>query len=199
MKRTLVLLTLIFAIAGPALAQELKYGFIDDQRILSELPAVQEVQKILDKESLIWEKQFSNREQILKNCLDSLTAASGELLKARQAVAQSGTVADTVAGVDTVALNLRLKRLEDRAELAKKELVAYYRKIYGDNGVLKRRNAELSQSVLERLNQVIREQGEKLGYTLIFDNSLLLYVNQDYNITTQVMEALNIQKDERAR
>ena len=199
MKRYLVLLTLIFAIVGSAGAQELKFGFIDDQRILSELPAVNEIQKILDKESLIWEKQFSDREQTLKDCLDSLTNVSGELLKARQAVAQSGTVADTVAGADTVALNSRLKRLEGRAELAKKELVAFYRKIYGDNGVLKRRNAELSQSVLERLNQVIREQGGKLGYTLIFDNSLLLYVNQDYNITTQVMEALNIQKDERAR
>lgn len=185
---------------GSVRAQELKFGFVEDQRILKELPAVREIQKILDQESSIWEKQFNDYQQALNSCLDSLKTAETDLLNARQAsTGLSRTAADTTAAPDTLAVRARLERLDSRAELLKKELVAYYRKIYGDNGVLKRRNAELSQSVLERVNQAIHEQGEKLGFTLIFDSSLLMYVNQDYNITSQVMEALNIQIEERAR
>jgi len=181
---------------GRLAAQTTRFGFVEDKRILRDLPAVKEVQKILDRESSIWEKQFADRQTELKVVLDSVTVVETQLLQEQKTVRSA---ADTTARVDTTALRSALNRLSRKAEQAKKETVGFYRRIYGDSGLLKQRNSELSQSVLERVNRAIDDKGKQLGYTAIFDSSVLLYVDQEYNITEQVMEALNIQTDQNSR
>ncbi len=187
----------MLAAQGQLVAQEAKFGFVEDQRILKDLPAVKEVQKILDKENAIWDQQFNDRQQLLKSVLDSVDTAEKLFLSTQKAL-QAGTDTSAVKA-DTVAQKAELKRLLQKAEQSKKEVVGFYRRIYGDSGLLKRRNAELSQSVLERVNRAISDKGGQLGFTAIFDSSVLLYVDQEYNITDQVMEALNIQTDQKAR
>lgn len=196
MSRKLVLLILILLSQGRLAAQTEKFGFVEDKRILRDLPAVKEVQKILDRESTIWEKQFGDRQTALKVVLDSVTAMETQILQEQKTVRSA---ADTAAAPDTAALRSELNRLLQRAEQAKKETVGFYRRIYGDSGLLKRRNSELSQSVLERVNRAIDDKGRQLGFTAIFDSSVLLYVDQEYNITEQVMEALNMQTDQKTR
>lgn len=223
MRRFIVLL-FIMMIPVSLQSQEIKFGFVEDQRILQQLPSVAEVQKILDQESALWDQRFKERQQMLEAYLDSVTATKLELDAARadttQAAAEESTsqpqpdstaaspdsaaLADTtgqlvaaaggtgtqVASRDTVTLLVQLERLERSLDQAKKEVVAFYHKIYGEDGVLNQRNTELSQSIFEKLSRVITETGEKNNISMVFDSSILLYIDQDLNLTSQVLEAL---------
>ena len=228
MGRNLVFLTVMFFMAVSARAQELKLGFVNDWAILEKLPAKQEVQKILDQETVFWEQRFTDRRQLLKVCLDSIKAVQTNLETARADSAktvepekrpsspdsaanpsaqtdssaspdktgdsETAAAQDSTAPADTLELLATLVRLEVKLEKEKRETVALYHKIYGENGVLKRRNAELSQSILEKISRSISDVSQGEDVSFIFDSSVLLYLDQDYNFTEQVMEALNIEQ-----
>ena len=228
MGRNLVFLTVMFFMAVSARAQELKLGFVNDWAILEKLPAKQEVQKILDQETVFWEQRFTDRRQLLKVCLDSIKAVQTNLETARADSAktvepekrpsspdsaanpsaqtdssaspdktgdsETAAAQDSIAPADTMELLATLVRLEVKLEKEKRETVALYHKIYGKNGVLQRRNAELSQSILEKVSQSIAEVSQVEEVSYIFDSSVLLYLDQDYNYTEQVMEALNVEQ-----
>jgi Skp family chaperone for outer membrane proteins len=232
MGRNIVFLTVMFFMAVSVRAQELKLGFVNDRAILEKLPAKQEVQKILDQETVFWEQRFTDRRQLLKACLDSVKAVQTDLEKARADSAkavepekqpsspdsaanpsaqtdssaspaktgdsETAAAQDSSAPADTLELLATLVRLEVKLEKAKKEIVALYHRIYGENGALERRNAELSQSILEKISRSIAEVSQEDEVSFIFDSSVLLYIDQDYNYTEQVMEALNIEQ-QRAR
>ena len=218
----------MFFMAVSARAQELKLGFVNDWAILEKLPAKQEVQKILDQETVFWEQRFTDRRQLLKVCLDSIKAVQTNLETARADSAktvepekrpsspdsaanpsaqtdssaspdktgdsETAAAQDSTAPADTLELLATLVRLEVKLEKEKRETVALYHKIYGENGVLKRRNAELSQSILEKISRSISDVSQGEDVSFIFDSSVLLYLDQDYNFTEQVMEALNIEQ-----
>ncbi|MBN2289561.1 MAG: OmpH family outer membrane protein [Candidatus Glassbacteria bacterium] len=215
-----ILVFCLVIIISPVLAQQPKFGFVEDKLILEKLSAVKEVQRILDQETAIWEKDFNARQSQLRVYLDSVKAVETALAAARQAAesagaepaaaqkpqpverdsssvpADSASAADSTAvkpaAVDTVFLLSQMERLEARLEREKKETVALYHKIYGKDGILERRNAELSQSILERVHQAVVETSEREGMEMIFDSGILLYIDQELNLTDQVMEALGI-------
>ncbi len=197
--------------AAEARAQELKFGFVEDQRILSQLPEVKEVQKILDQETALWEKRFQDRQQAIKVWQDSLTTAKAQLKAVSDSAATPGAApraaqppvaADSLTPVpagrgvpaDTLALRRQIGRLEERAEAAKQEVLALYRQIYGEGGVLERRNAELSQPILEKVNRMVAETGQRMGVSLIFDSSVLFYIDQELNLTDEVLQALGVEQ-----
>jgi len=228
MGKNLVFLAIAILIAVPARAQELKFGFVDDRAILEKLPAREEVQKILDQETVLWEQRFTDSRQLLRVCLDSVKALQAALEKTREDQAKtaepetqssspastanlsaqtdsSGSPAkadddktaadqDAQAPPDTLELLAKLDRLERKLEKSKKEIVALYYRIYGKNGILNRRNAELSQSILEKISRSISDVSQTAEVSFVFDSSVLLYIDQDYNYTEQVMEALNIKQ-----
>ena len=225
MRNLLVFYTVL--IISPGWAQQPKFGFVEDQSILEKLPAVREVQRILDQETAIWEKTFRDRQSSLKVYLDSITAAESSLANTREALAKAGeqtpveetaaapeeqdsssvpldsvalpsevkepeTPAEQAGDVDTLLLRQDLLRLERKLERKKKETVAFYRKIYGENGILERRNAELSQSILERIHNSVTDICGREGTDMVFDASILLFVDQDLNLTEQVLESLGV-------
>ncbi len=170
-------------------------GFVSDQEILRQMPAKVEVQRILDQETAIWEQRFQKRQQEMEVYLDSVTALGARLETMRDTTAVGGgqipadtTIADTLA-----FLEVEHKRLESVLEGRQKGLLAYYHQIYGKDGVLNRRNAELTQSILEKLHATISDISQNLQLSVVLDASALLYIDQEYNYTEQVMEALNIE------
>jgi len=222
-------LLIAFLAVSAVNAQELKLGFVNDATILAKLPERQSVQKILDKESAIWDQRFSDRRKIIKVYLDSVGTAEAALKAARtklesdsakvsetaplaETVDSAGAKADSAAPAkdskaagklppeldDTLKLHREYERLERALEKEKKEFVTYYHKTYGKDGILNRRNAELSQSILEKVDRSIAETSQTLGVSMVFDSSVLLYLDQNFNFTDQVMQALNIEQ-ERAR
>jgi Skp family chaperone for outer membrane proteins len=231
-RKILVFLTIIPLTAVSSWSQELKFGFVEDQQILTKLPEVKEIQRILDKETDLWEKRFQERQKLLKVYYDSVATVSTALEKSRQEISKApaegkplsaGTIpqdsakntpADSVKNkamtaasksvkkedavkeaTDTLDLHKQIARLENELERSKKEVVALYHQIYGKDGLLNRRNAELSQSVLEKINRVIAETGEKQNVSMIFDSSILFYIDKNLNLTDEVMQALGIEKE----
>lgn len=122
------------------------------------------------------------------------TADSSAQTDSSGSPAKAEDIGKTGAAPDTLELLAELDRLERKLEKSKKEIVALYHSIYGRNGVLDRRNAELSQSILEKISRSISDVSQAAEVALIFDSSALLYLDQDINYTEQVMEALNIEQ-----
>lgn len=192
--RAILVFSLIASLAVSTLsAQQAKLGFVSDKDILNQMPSRNEVQKILDKETAIWEQRFQTRQSELEVYLDSLNTLNTELetLRASLDSTDAPAPADSAAA-DTVELAANVRRLSIVVETRKKELLAYYHRIYGKDGVLNRRNAELTQSILEKLHATIGDISKTLQLSVMLDASALLYIDQDYNYTEQVMEALNI-------
>ena len=228
--KIIVFLLIAFLAVSGVNAQDIKPGFVNDATILAKLPERKDVQKILDKESAIWDQRFTDRRKIIKVYLDSVSTAETALKAARTrlesdtakvaesdsaqvpAADSAGAKTDSAGPAkeakaagklppeldDTLQLHREFERLEKTLEKEKKEFVAYYHKIYGKDGILNRRNAELSQSILEKVNRSIVETSQTLGVSMVFDASILLYIDQNFNFTDQVMQALNIEQ-ERAR
>ena len=195
--RTILVSLLITSLAVTALcAQELKLGFVADQEVLRQMPARNEVQKILDQETAIWDKKFTTRQDEMQTYLDSVNALQVRVDSLRDTTlvaaraAQAKPPDSTV--VDTVQLVADYNRLSVILEQKKKELLGYYHQIYGKDGVLSRRNAELTQSILEKLHSTIMDVSKTEKISVMLDASALLYIDQDYNYTQQVLEALNI-------
>ncbi|MFH1071482.1 MAG: OmpH family outer membrane protein [Candidatus Glassbacteria bacterium] len=193
-------------------AQQIKLGFVEQDKIIEKLPARAELQKVLDQETALWDKKFQDKQQELKIYLDSLKAATDTLTAARTELIKADSLARTAGSKtgeearkntaggegeprDTLKLAAAVSRLETSLEKKKKEVVAFYHEIYGNTGVLKRRNAELTQSILERVDLSLSEVCESLQMLMVFDSSILLYVDQDNNYTKQVMEALHIETE----
>ena len=192
--RTILVFLLITSLTVSALAaQEIKLGFVADRDILRQMPAMADVQRILDQETQIWDQKFSARQAEMQVYLDSVVALGARLdtLRDTTQTAVKAPKADSTA-VDTLELVADYQRLSGILELKKKDLLAYYHQIYGKDGVLNRRNAELTQSVLEKLHSTIMEISQGLQISVMLDASALMYIDQDYNYTEQVMEALNI-------
>ena len=84
MRKSIVFLLFVLLTPVSGRSQELKFGYVEDQRILNQLPAVKEVQRILDQETTLWEKRFKERQLFLKAYVDSVTALKAGLEKARQ-------------------------------------------------------------------------------------------------------------------
>jgi Skp family chaperone for outer membrane proteins len=195
--RTILVFLLIALLTVPALqAQGAKMGFVSDKDILRQMPAKVEVQRILDQETAIWEQRFQSRQQEMQVYLDSVTALNTMLETMRDTTADGGDQApavDSTAADTLVMLEAEYERLEKVLESRKKDLLAYYHQIYGKDGVLNRRNAELTQSILEKLHATISDISQTLQLSVMLDASALLYIDQEYNYTEQVMEALNIE------
>ena len=242
------LLVIFFVFPVLAMAQdEMFMGYVDDGAILEKLPAVKEVQRILDQETEVWDAQFKDDQQGLKTVSDSITALEKKLAEARVALEKGrqedgkkelpakpeaadsslvpadslATVPDSLSGDSTAAgdsvravektppatqvkkavvitpedtLNILadISTMEVELERSKKKLLAQYRKIYGENGILARRNTELSQSLLEKIERAVRKEGEIHRTAMIFDSSILLYVDQDNNLTEPVLKSLGM-------
>jgi Skp family chaperone for outer membrane proteins len=196
MRTILVFLLIVLLTVSALQAQGAKMGFVSDQDILRQMPAKVEVQRILDQETAIWEQRFQGRQQEMQTFLDSVTALDTRLESMRDTTAAGGgkALATDSTAADTLAfLEAEHERLEKVLEGKKKDLLAYYHQIYGKDGVLNRRNAELTQSILEKLHATISDISKTMQLSVMLDASALLYIDQEYNYTEQVMEALNIE------
>ena len=153
------------ALAGPAvLAQELKIGYVNSDRILREAAPAKAAQAKLEGE-------FSKREKELADLAARLKAASDKLEK------DSPTLSDSERGRRQRELveqdrDFQRKRREFQEDLAQ------------------RKNEELA-TVVERANRVIRQIFETEKYDLILQEAV--FAGPKIDITDKVIKALNAQ------
>ena len=164
--RWLLLSALLMALglgqAGGLMAQEIKVGFVNTERILRDsTPAKASQQKL--------EQEFSKREKQIQEAVNKLKDLTTKLERDAAVMPESE----------------RTKRQREAAEL-ERDVQRRQREFRED--LNQRRNEELAQ-VIERANRAIRQIAEAEKFDIIFQEAV--YASTRIDITEKVIRALN--------
>ena len=169
MKRFTSSLALALAVAlptVPAVAADLKIGIVDLQRALNESGAGKKAKEQFKGE-------FDRMQNGLKGEKDALDRLKDDLDK------KSVVLSD----------DQRKTKMED-FERRRRDL---RRKLEDSDAELRKKDQELTGSILKELAVVIQEIGEREGYTVILENSSssVLYGSKSIDITDSVIKAFD--------
>lgn len=158
-------LALALSFTSSVNAQEIKFGFVNIDRIFRDANSSKAAQSKLEQE-------FSKREKELIDLGNSLKTASDKLEKDAPTLSESQRTT-------------RQKQLVDQD----REFQRKRREFQEDLG--SRKNEEL-QTVLERANKVVKQVAEAEKYDVILQEAV--YVNPKHDITEKVLKILNAAK-----
>jgi outer membrane protein len=155
--------------SGILLAEEVKMGYIDTVKIFAEYKETIEAEEIYKKEVEAWKKKATEMEQEIAQLREEIQSQS--LMLSEEKLAEKKLV------------------LEQKF----KEYQQYMTDIFGDQGEAARRNKELTQPIVEKINGVIAQIAEEEGYTIIFDagQANIVYASKDLDLTDRVLEELS--------
>ena len=160
---------LILALVFSAQAADLKIGYIDSQRIFRAYKGTSDAQAKLDTEVAEWEKKAEDMRKEIEDLQNELEA-QGLLLSEE-------------------------KKKEKEATLQTKygEYQQFVTSIWGPQGEAVKRNEELTQPIIEKIDAILKNIAEKENYTFIFDavSGGLAYAKPTFDLTDQVIEELN--------
>jgi outer membrane protein len=177
MKRTFVAAMAMAALSVPggpisALAQTVKIGYIDSIKIFAENKETQEAERVYRRDVEQWEAQKQRMEQELMRLGEELTAQSAMLSEEKKA--------------------------ERRLEVQRKsdDYKRFMEETFGDNGLAARRNKELTQPIVDKINRIIEKIAQEQGYSMVFDvaNANIVYADKTLDITDLVLTALSTQQ-----
>jgi outer membrane protein len=151
------------------LAQDVKIGYIDSIKIFAEYGETQEAERLYRQEVEQWTAQKQRMEQEIVKLRDELQA-------------QSLMLSDE-------------KKAEKKLELDRKmsEYQQFMDETFGDEGLAAKRNKELTQPIVEKINKILEDLGKEQGYTIIFDvaNANIVYADKTLDLTDVVLTKLN--------
>ncbi len=161
----LILMFGLSSISATAVAQELKIGFINTDRIFRDANSAKAAQAKLEQEFMRREKELTDQGNQLKTIADKLDKDAPTLSEAQR--------------------NTRQKQLvEQDRDFQRKR-----REFQEDLNV--RKNEELQQ-VLERANKVVKQVAEAEKYDVVLQE--VVYINPKHDITEKVLKVLNSTK-----
>lgn len=161
-KRSVFLLGAALLVSGAALAQEIKIGFINQDRVLREANIAKTAEAKLKQE-------FSRREKELTDLGEALKVASEKLEREAPTLSETQRAARQKALID-----------QDRDFQRKR------RELQEDANA---RKGEELQQLFERANRAIKQVSETEKYDLILQEAV--YVNPRLDITDKVLRILN--------
>lgn len=150
------------------MAEELKIGYIDTVKIFAEFKETVDAEALYKKEVEAWTKKKTDME--------------AELAKMREEI-------------QSQSLMLSQEKLAERKAAFDKKLADYNQymaDVFGENGLAAKRNKELTQPIVEKINAVIAKLAEEQGYSVIFDAAQgnIVYAKKALDLTDTVMEQL---------
>ncbi len=167
----IVFLIMMFCSVG-LLADDVKIGYVDSQRIRAEYQAFQEAQDKFDKDVETWDAQA----QELKGQVDLLT--------------------EELQGQSLMLSPEKKKEKEDFLKAKQDTLQQFMDATYGPGGKAERRLAELSKPVRDKVLEVIEEISIKNDYWIIFDSGTtsIAYAKKSLDITDEVLAELAVEE-----
>jgi len=169
---------LVVLCLAQAQADELKLGYVNSAEIFARYQAFSDVQEKFNKEVEEWQQ----RTEEMKGQVDSLAAYI------------KGEVTVLPPRLPFHALS-EVKQQEKQQEYQAKEsaYLEYVNTIFGPDGTAERRNAELTQPVLDKINSVIARLAQEEGYQYVFDAVAgnIAYADTKFDLTDIVIEELN--------
>lgn len=164
-------LTTILLVSGviSVLAQETKIGYIDSIKIFADYRETQEAERLYRQEVDQWTAQKTQMEQEIVRLRDELQAQSLMLSEEKKAE----------------------KKLELDRKMA--EYQQFMDETFGDDGLAAKRNKELTQPIVEKINKILEDLGKEQGYSIIFDvaNANIVYADKTLDLTDVVLTKLN--------
>lgn len=159
--------SLLIAFSGQSQAQAVKMGFINDELIKTSYPEWARAQEQMDVEIKAWDNEATEKQTELQTLIEEY-----EKLK--------------------LMLNPDKKLDREAAIRVKREaLDAFTRTVYGPGGSAERKQMELIQPLLDRVNTAIQVVAEEGNYDVVFTlQSGLGYIKPSYDLTEQVLTQL---------
>jgi len=153
--------------AGSATAQ--KFGYVDTEYILQNIPEYQDAQNEIDELAKEWQAD-----------LEEKYAEVDQMYKIYQA--------------DAVLLPEDMKRQrEDEIIKKEKEVKELQRAKFGTEGELFKKRQELIKPIQEKIFNAIEEIATKKNYAFVFDKAsgpVIMYVNSKYDISDEVLDQI---------
>ncbi len=164
-----VLLLLLLA-AGTASAQ-VKIGHFNSAMVIKQMPEAVDAQRQLDQLVDGWEKELSQMQREWKEMFEEFDNRKLIMTEIRRAEVEK-----------------ELRDLDQR-------IMAFRNDKFGQNGELFRKQSELMRPVQDIIFTVVKQIAEEEEYDYIFDKSgdiLLMYTNDEYDVTGLIFEKLNL-------
>lgn len=175
MKRWSIAMLLVYLASlipsGIVVAQDIKLGYIDTVKIFAEFKETVEAEEVYSKEVEAWKKKAEDMEREIAQMREEIQSQSLMMSEEK--------------------LNEKKLQLEQRF----KEYQQYMNDIFGDEGEAARRNRELTEPIVEKINGVIAKLAEEEGYTIVFDAAQgnIVYAAKELDLTEMVLEKLKQQ------
>ncbi len=163
---------MLFGILGSGAARaELKIGYIRSDYIFDKYEPYLEAQKQLDA---LQKEQYDQLEK-MRTDLEK---------KAQEADKQAMLMTDEIKRQKYEELNKQ-----------QQELQARYEQVVGDNGLIMKKQQELLQPIIDRINEVIMRLARAEAYDYIFDatvsaGSPILFAADKYDLSDRILEEL---------
>jgi len=158
---------LIAMTAFTGLAQAQKFGYVNSQAILAEMPEVKQAEANL--EALQKQLQKKGQSEIEKFQQDYMAV---------QQKAERG--------------ELSPKQQEEEAERLKKKEMELGQLEQDMVQQMQEKRAELLEPIYEKVNDAIETVAKENGYTMIFDQGVLLYKEDSQDVSSMVKAKLGI-------
>lgn len=167
MKKLLLSLFAILAFTASVSAQ--KFGFVDSQYILENIPEYKSAQQQLDRISLQWQKEieakFAEIDKMYKDFQAESILLSDDMKKKRE---------DEIIDKEKAAKELQKQR-------------------FGKGGDLLKRRQELIKPIQDKVYNAIKDISTTKNYVAVFDKSsdlTILYTNPKFDISDAVLEEM---------
>lgn len=168
MKARTLIAAFIILLGGVLYAQQ-KIGYVDSKVIIESMQDAQDAQKNLDNFVGQWKQEISQLN-------DSLNSMKDDYEKKKLILTE----------------NIRKQKEQDIASLEKR-IGDYKNSKFGENGEYFQKQNELMKPVQDKVFKAIQDVAKEDEYDFVIDRSselLLLYMNEKYDLTSQVIKKL---------
>jgi outer membrane protein len=168
MRKTVVALMAIMVGASFAVAEDIKIGYVDSQRIFAEFQEYQDAQVKFDKDVETWEAQAEQ----MKSEVESLT--------------------EELEGQSLILSPEKRKEKETFLKAKQDTLQQFMNATFGPGGKAERRMTELSKPVRDKVLEVIEQIAIANDYSIVFDAGTvnIAYAKKSLDITDEVLAEL---------
>lgn len=169
MKRIVAALFTLLLLAAPALAVENKIGYVDLQKALNTSEAGKAAKEKISKKVKEYEGTIDTRQKEIKKLKEELEK-------------QAMLLSEEARGAKERDYQQKVKEFQRFTKDIQEEL--------------QQKDNEFTKQILEELFKVIKDVGEKEGYTLILEQSesSILYADEKVNLTDKVIKAFDAKK-----
>ena len=172
MNKLSLLLSICLLASTASMAQ--KFGYVDTQYILSQMPEYKEAQRQIDELSAAWMDEIQEKYQEVERLYTELQAEKVLLTKEMY--------------------NERYAEIQTMED----ELKAYQNKVFGFEGQFFLKKKELIKPVQDKVFEAVEKVAKNLRLAIIFDKSsdlVMIYTDPRHDYTEYVLEELGL-KDE---